>query len=253
MAGAHSREVYVEGAARLHAIAAACKVVAAIAFIAAVIATPRRQWWAFLVDALILVAVAAYARLPLRRLARRLTIELPFIVFALLMPLIGRGPRTHVVGLSLSQPGLWAAWGILAKGTLGVATTIILAATTPVPQLLAAFERLRVPRVLTSITAFMIRYADVLTDEMRRMHIARISRGDRSNWLWQARATATSAGALFVRSYERGERVYVAMQSRGYTGSMPAAVAGEQPDRWLVSLVPAFAAATIAVWAWISR
>ena len=69
--------------------------------------------------------------------------------------------------------------------------------------------------------AFMIRYGDVVTDEMSRMRIARESRGGRARWLWQARATATSAGALFVRSYERGERVYLAMESRGYTGSMP--------------------------------
>ena len=32
---------------------------------------------------------------------------------------------------------------------------------------------------------------------------------------------ARSAGALFIRSFERGERVHLAMLSRGYTGRMP--------------------------------
>jgi cobalt/nickel transport system permease protein len=251
--GTHGSGLLVDGHSRLHAVAAPCKLIAALAFIAAVVATPRRQWWAFVLDAAILIIVAVYAQLPLTRLLRRLSIELPFVVFAVMMPLIGRSPRVHVLGLSLSQPGLWAAWGILAKGTLGVATTILLASTTPVPQLLAAFDRLRVPPTIVSIMAFMIRYGDVLSDEMRRMRVARVSRGDRANWLWQARAAASSAGALFVRSYERGERVYLAMQSRGFTGSMPSSATDELPDRWLASLAPAVVAAAIATWAWVVR
>ena len=64
----------------------------------------------------------------------------------------------------------------------------------------------------------MVRYGDVIGDELRRMRIARESRGAGGSRLGQARAVATSAGALFVRSYERGERVYLAMASRGYVG-----------------------------------
>lgn len=238
---------------RVHGIAAHCKLIGAIAFISAVVITPRQQWWAFVAQAIILVGVATYAGLPLVKVARRLSIELPFVAFALLLPLIGRAPKVDVIGLSLSEAGLWAAWGIVAKGTLGVATTIVLASTTPVAQLVAAFERLRVPRTLTAITAFMIRYGDVVAGEMQRMRIARESRGDRSRWLWQARGVASSAGALFVRSYERGERVYLSMESRGYSGSMPAMSDGDLPVRWFACLAPAVAAAGIAAWAWIAR
>ena len=214
MSGAHGEGLLVADRGPLHDIAAHCKLVAAIAFIAAVISTPREQWWAFLLQGAIVVGVAAYGRLPLAAFPRRLAIELPFVAFAFFMPLLGKAPKVDVLGLSLSQPGLWAAWSIVAKGTLGVATTIVLASTTPVPQLVAALERLRVPRTLTAIMAFMIRYGDVITGEMQRMRIARESRGDRARWLWHARAMASSAGALFVRSYERGERVFLAMESR---------------------------------------
>jgi cobalt/nickel transport system permease protein len=226
-------------------------VIAAISFIAAVIVTPRQQWWAFVLHAAILTGAAMYAELPIGQLARRLSIELPFIAFALFLPLLGRAPKVEVIGLSLSEPGLWAAWGIIAKGTLGVGTTIVLASTTPVPQLIAAFERLRVPRTLTAITAFMIRYLDIVTGEMQRMRIARQSRGDRSRWLWQARAVASSAGALFVRSYERGERVYLSMESRGYNGSMPSPAGADLDVRWLACLLPTIAAAATASTAWI--
>ncbi|HEY7629004.1 MAG TPA: cobalt ECF transporter T component CbiQ [Ilumatobacteraceae bacterium] len=235
----------------LHRLGGRCKLLGTLAFVAVVVTTPPRQWWAFAFEAAVVVAVAVYARLPLRDVARRLTIELPFVAFALAMPFVGRAPTIAVAGLHLSEPGLWAAWGIIAKGTLGVAATIVLASTTSVPDLLAAFERLRAPRTLTMIASFMIRYADIVTDEMRRMNIARVSRGDNPRWLWQARAVGSSAGALFVRSYERGERVYLAMASRGFDGTLPVQEADERQEAWVPCLCPALIAAAVSLSAWI--
>ena len=159
--------------------------------------------------------------MPFRLIGRRLAIEVPFVAFALLLPFVGQGERVDVLGVSLSVAGLWAAWNILVKATLGVAATVLLAATTPVPDLLRGLERLRVPRVVVAISGFMVRYADVVTGEMRRMRIASSPAGHDRRWIWQARAVAASAGALFVRSYERGERVHLAMLARGYDGAMP--------------------------------
>jgi cobalt/nickel transport system permease protein len=152
---------------------------------------------------------------------RRLTIELPFVGFAVLLPFVGQGERIDVLGLSLSVNGLWGAWNILIKGTLGVAVSSVLVATTSVPELLRGLDRLHLPKALTSIAAFMVRYAEIIAGELRSMHVARVSRGYDPRWLWQARAVATSAGTLFIRSYERGERVHLAMLSRGYDGSLP--------------------------------
>ena len=152
--------------------------------------------------------------------ARRLAIELPFVAFAVLLPVIGTSPHTEVLGMSLSVPGLWGAWNILIKGTLGVAATGLLVATTDVRDLLQALDRLHVPRAFTAITGFMIRYVEVITGELRQMRVARISRGHDPRWIWQARAVAATAGTLFIRSYERGERVYLAMASRGYGGEV---------------------------------
>ena len=79
--------------------------------------------------------------------------------------------------MSLSVAGLWGMWNILVKGTLGVATTVIMAATTPVPDLLHGLEHLRLPKVFVGICAFMIRYTDVIASELHRMRVARVSRG----------------------------------------------------------------------------
>ena len=150
-----------------------------------------------------------------------MVVEIPFVVFALLLPFVATGPRIEVLGLSLSEQGLLGAWGLLAKGTLGVLASLLLAATTEPRALLAGLERLRLPTQLVQIMGFMIRYLDVVTEEMRRMHVARQSRGfdARNPRHWPV--IAKSAGALFIRSYERGERVHLAMLSRGYTGRMP--------------------------------
>lgn len=53
------------------------------------------------------------------------------------------------------------------------------------------------------------------------MRIARESRGFRARSVRQWRVLAGSLGALFIRSYERGERVHLAMLSRGYAGRLP--------------------------------
>lgn len=111
-----------------------------------------------------------------------------------------------MLGLSLSAPGLWAAWNILAKATLGVVASILLAATTEPRMMLLGAERLRLPRLLVQIATFMLRYLDVILDQMRRMRIARESRGFVARDLRQAPVLAKSAGALFIRAYERGER-----------------------------------------------
>ena len=81
--------------------------------------------------------------------------------------------------------------------------------------------RLRVPSVLTAIASFMIRYLEVVAAEMGRMRTAMTARGYDPRWLAQTRPIAASAGALFVRSYERGERVHSAMLARGFDGTMP--------------------------------
>jgi cobalt/nickel transport system permease protein len=184
--------------------------------------------------------------------AKRLVLEVPFLLFAVLLPFIGGGERIDVLGVSVSREGLWGAWNIAAKATLGLGASIVVAATTTMPQFLRGFERLHMPRAFTSTLSFMIRYFDVIADDMRRMKVARQSRGYDPRWIWQARAVATSAGALFIRSYERGERVHLAMLSRGYSGSLPSVddePAG--PAAWATALAVPVAAVVVCALAWV--
>jgi cobalt/nickel transport system permease protein len=213
--------VYRPGLTPVHALPPHCKILSLLLFVLLVVATPREAFWAFGLYAALLATVAAAARVPPGFLARRMLIEVPFLAFALLLPFIAEGPRTTVLTLSLSESGLWGAWNILAKGTLGVAASVLLAATTEVRHLLHGLQRLRLPPLLVQIAAFMVRYADVISGELRRMRVARESRGFTARGPRHWGVLAKTAGALFIRVYERGERVHLAMLSRGYAGTMP--------------------------------
>ncbi|GGV38896.1 cobalt ECF transporter T component CbiQ [Streptomyces spectabilis] len=221
MGAGHAHRLYRHGRSAVHALPPHTKLTAVLCFVVVVVSTPREAVWAFAAYAALLATVAYAARVPALFLLKRLLIETPFVAFALLLPFVAQGERVHVLGLSLSESGLWGAWNVLAKGTLGVAASVLLAATTELRELLLGLQRLRLPPLLVQIASFMIRYGDVIADEMRRMRVARESRGFEASGVRHWGVLAKSAGALFIRSYERGERVHLAMVSRGYTGSMP--------------------------------
>jgi cobalt/nickel transport system permease protein len=248
----HAHGLYVPVESPVHRLQPQWKIAATLAFVLAVVATPREAIWVFALDAVLVAVVAQYAGIPLGRLAKRLAIEAPFLAFAVFLPLVAEGPRVEVLGLGLSVSGLWAAWNIVVKGTLGVAAAVLLASTTTVPELLTGLDRLRAPRALTTVAGFMVRYGEVVTGEMRRMRIARLSRGHNPRWIWHGRAIASSAATLFIRSYERGERVHLAMLSRGFTGGLPTTTTPATGPRWqsgIVAVVPVVAGIAAAT-AW---
>ncbi len=222
MGAGHAHAMYVHQHSPVHRLAPEVKIVVALAFTFTVVATPREALPAFGAYALMVVLLAVIARVPAGWLAKRSLIELPFVATALLLPFFSTGPRVSVLGLSLAVDGLWAGWNIVVKGTLGVLIALLLAATTSARDLLVGLDRLRTPQAMTQIALFMLRYLEVLADEARRMRIARMSRLDDPRFLWQVKGFASGLGTLFLRAFERGERVYLAMQSRGYTGRLPA-------------------------------
>ncbi|WP_203336024.1 cobalt ECF transporter T component CbiQ [Nocardioides limicola] len=220
MGAGHGHRLHYHGHSVVHRAQAHHKVLALLGFMLVVVATPVTWYAVFAAYAVILLGVVAASRVPFGYLAKRMLIEVPFVVFAVLMPFVATGPRIQVLGLSLSEAGLIAAGGFLIKASLGVLGALTLAATTEVPDLLAGLQRLRIPAEMVAIASFMVRYLDVVTAEMSRMFTAMRSRGSdpRSPRHWPA--MARTLGALFIRSYERGERVHLAMLSRGYTGRL---------------------------------
>ncbi|MBW3659076.1 MAG: cobalt ECF transporter T component CbiQ [Actinobacteria bacterium] len=197
------------------------KLAAAFVSVVAVATTPREAVWAFALHAGVLAVVVAAAELPLGFVLRRLLVIVPFVGVALLIPFVAGGEQVEVLGVGLSREGLWGAWNVLAKAGLGASISIVVAGTTEEARILEGLERLRVPTTLTLIAGFMLRYLVLIAEELRRARTAMLARGWVPRWLGDARPAASAAGVVFVRSYERGERVHAAMLSRGFTGTMP--------------------------------
>lgn len=221
MGAGHGHRLHYHGHSAVHRAPAHLKILALVSFVLLVVATPREWYAAYAVYLAVVVGVIVTARVPVLYVVRRMVVEVPFLLFAALMPFVATGERTEVLGLSLSEPGLLAAWGLAAKGTIGVMSSLTLAATTEPSDVLLGLRRLRMPELIVQIMGFMVRYLDVVTADLGRMIVAMRSRGvePRSPRHWPA--LARTLGALFIRSYERGERVHLAMLSRGYDGSRP--------------------------------
>jgi cobalt/nickel transport system permease protein len=215
----HGHRLHFHGHSPLHRAPAHLKVAGLVCFMLVVVATPVAWVPAFVAYAAVLAVLVAVSGVPVPYLARRMVVETPVLVFAAVLPLVATGPQVDVLGVSLSEPGLLAGGGLVMKATLGVLASMLLAATTEPRDLLVGLERLRVPVQLVQIMGFMVRYLDVVTDELRRMKTARESRGFSARNPRHWPVLGRSAGALFIRSFERGERVHLAMISRGYDGS----------------------------------
>jgi cobalt/nickel transport system permease protein len=248
----HAHPLHRAGDSPVHRLPSEVKIVSAFLGVLCVVATPREAFAVFGGYLLLLTAVWVVAGIPVAWIARRALIEAPFVVLAVLLPLTGGEPYLPVLGIPLSEPGLLGAWNILVKGTLGVLTSLTLAATTPLPELLLGLQRLRAPALVVTLANLMLRYVDVIAGEARRMRLARIARGHDPRFLWQAGATARGVGSLFVRSYERGERVHLAMLSRGWTGEMPRlSDAVTSRRQWALGLAPAVLALALAAAGWV--
>ncbi len=120
-----------------------------------------------------------------------------------------------------AEQGLAAvAASILVKNALAVLTMIVLAGTTPFTRLLTGLRRLGVPLVLVATLQFMERYRHVLLEEVDRMATARRARTFRRRGFLGWGVLGGLIGMLFLRTFERAERVHDAMLARGWTGTI---------------------------------
>lgn len=223
--------------------------VTAVGFVFVVVLTPREWIAAFAGYGAVLLGALLASKVPLKRVLVGLTIEIPFVLFAVLLPFVGPPPDGFA---GLSVPGMWAAWNILVKASLGVMTASLLAATTLPVDLVAGLQSLRMPSAVVAILTFFVRYVDVVADQYSRMRIAQQARGMRAGSPKSWPVLASGLAALFVRSYERGERVHLALVSRGYDGRLPTPDAGVSNSWAIAAVLPASALAILACGALIA-
>jgi cobalt/nickel transport system permease protein len=228
---AHFVDPYRDLVSPVHRLDPRVKVVATLLFIVSNTLLPDGAWLAFGLAWLAVLALSTYARLGAGFALARSFVALPFALAAvtLIFGLPGRPVWSGSIGpwqLTATDAGLLRFTSIVVRSWLSVQMAIIMVATTRFPDLMHALRHLRVPALMVAITSFMYRYLAVLIDETARLLRARESRsagvpGRRSGGgiPWRARVAGNMAGQLFLRSYERSDRIYSAMVARGFTGN----------------------------------
>jgi cobalt/nickel transport system permease protein len=208
----------------VHRLDPRTKFVATLLFVVAVVLTPPDSWPVFAVYFAILAALVLFSRVPVFYVLKRSLVIMPFVLLiAIFIPFFKDGEVAGSYNIwlwevTVTYSGLQVLTNILTKSWLSVLSLIWLTSTTKVTDLLNGLEQLRMPRVMVMILSFMYRYLFVLVDEVMRMKQARDSRNFGGGRLRQLRTIGNMVGTLFIRSYERGERVYAAMVARGFDG-----------------------------------
>jgi cobalt/nickel transport system permease protein len=192
---------------------------------------PVGGYAALVVGWLAIVGLSVVARLDPLRTTRQAFFALPFVLAAL--PLIFTRPgevlATLPLGplvLTISDQGVREFTTIAFKSWVSVQAALLLTFTTPFHDLVDGLRQLRLPRIMVAIIGFTYRYLGVLTGEATRMNRARQARSAVApgrggpSLRWRATITGRMVGSLFLRSYERSERIYAAMQSRGFDGEL---------------------------------
>ncbi len=208
-----------------HQLVPQTRLLCALGFVFATALTPIGHWATWAIYALGLALLIGLSRVTLPVLARRVALEAGFVGVVLLGTLFRQGGTVlwQWGFLQVTTVGLTVLGSVSLKALLCLVMLNLLTLTTSVPDLLQGLTRLKLPPLLVAILASMYRYIEVLAAEFNTMRRAATSRNLMARPQGQRRVIGNMMGALFVRSYDRGDRIYQAMLARGYGGTLPAA------------------------------
>lgn len=210
----------------VHRLDPRTKLVASLAYILAVLLTPPGEWRFFAFYLCIILGLLAFTKLPILYVLKRSLVIIPFVLLvAIFVPFFREGEVAGSYNIwlwkvSVTYSGLFVLANVMVKAWLCILCLILLSSTTKLAELLKGLQQLGVPQVMVLILSFMYRYIFVLIDEAMRMQQAYQSRNIGGSLLRNLKAFGNMIGALFIRSYERGERIYAAMVSRGFDGQV---------------------------------
>ncbi len=241
-AGAFQRASYLPGGSALHRCDARVKLALLSTFLLTVALLPIGAWVVYALIGGLLLAGLLISELPLAVLYKRsLILEIPMMLVLLPQLFIKNGDSLELAIFSyhhiyLSVMGLERIVSLLIRSWLSLQGAVLITSVTRFEDLLAAMRACGLPHLLTAIFGLMWRYLFILIEEAGRMSQARASRSAANqsgavlplvSFIWSARVTGGMAGALLLRSLERSERIYQAMQARGYDGHLRGSIMEE--------------------------
>jgi cobalt/nickel transport system permease protein len=189
----------------LHNLNPTAKIIFLITFLPVIVLTPVTCKLLFLFYGLCAVILICLSKVPLSFILKRLANVIPFIIVVSISALFRKQGYILFIGCAL-------------KSTLASLFVLLISATTRFTKILDALKRLGVPELFIYLFSFMYRYSFLLEDQLLRVSRAWASRSvNRQGNFAKAKILSNILGSLFIRTYERAERVYLAMCARGYS------------------------------------
>lgn len=206
-----------------HYLAPHTRLICSLLIVFATALTPNGRWWTWAIYGVGILGIIILSRVTLLVLIKRIAVEFTFIGVVILGTLFRDGGTILWAWgfLKITTVGLTILGSVTIKALLSLLMMNVLTLTTSITALLNALVALRTPPLLVAILASMYRYINVLINEFNAMRRAAASRNLMGSNRWQRLVIGNMIGSLFIRTYERGERIYQAMLSRGYQGVPP--------------------------------
>lgn len=223
-----------------HELTAKTRLLVALIILLGIVLTPNASWDTWLVYGIAIFSLVLLTKVEIHILLKRVAIESVFLGVVVVGTLFRSGGEVlwSWGWLQISVEGLVVLGSVFTKACLSLTIMNLLTMTTSIPDLLNALLELRTPPLLVAIMVSMYRYINVLIRETQAMQRAATSRNFRGKSQWQRLVIGNIIGSLFVRTYDRGDRIYQAMLSRGYQGIPTLEVSAKNTvkDKWAIAI-----------------
>jgi len=172
-----------------------------------------------------LVALILISNLSLKTSALKILLIIPFgASIAVLQPFVHAGTIIYTLplGINITSQGLMFMILLISRLIVTLTCVVLLSSLSPMQEVAESFRKLGLPRDFSMVFSLFIRFLFMFYDELQRIRNAQATRNfdifnKKIAYMWRLRQVAYTVAMMFLRSYERGESVYLSMLSRGYS------------------------------------
>lgn len=169
--------------------------------------------------------LALFSAIPADFFIKRVWLALPFFTGMIILPALFITPGPTLLqfpfGLAITRTGATSSLFLLLRVSTSVSLSLLLILTTPWNTVLSALTVLRIPDVFILILGMTYRYIYLLLHSANDMFLSRKSRVvGKADAAENRQMLAAISGTLLNKSLNMSSEVYLAMQSRGFRGSI---------------------------------
>ena len=190
---------------------------------------------------------------------RLLLVPLGFLLIGTVTVMVASYPLGHPMLLGwrigdqmygIDEASLRLGTNLMLRAWAAVSCMYFLSMNTPVKDILYTLRRIHVPLVLVTLMELIYRYIFVLLDQARTMRTAQASRLGYGTFRRSIQSTGQLIGALFLRTFQRCDAIYAALESRGYEGEMRMLPRRYRTNPRLILVISVLIAASMALTLW---